>query len=205
MDLKVGHGAAHLGLSLAARGVLQSQAGTGHVEMRTAALQALPPAPPPALRHRALPQSPGSRCDKGSTLGFWLPAEVPQGWPGHPLTALPCVSPHSRGAGHSTWTLGLCELPRDLSVSGALSLGPGQLLLRSHCHLGLAPDLDHGLNLSLTLYNHSRPHASDFSGELELRGPTAQWVGLQGWLSTSASQTLAQLEGSTNRAEEKRR
>ena len=57
-----------------------------------------------------------------------------------------------------------------LSVSGEHTLGHGELLLRSHCRLGLAPDPGHGLHLSLTLRNHSRPRTPDFSGELEVGG-----------------------------------
>ncbi|XP_011816828.1 PREDICTED: uncharacterized protein LOC105525710 [Colobus angolensis palliatus] len=66
--------------------------------------------------------------------------------------------------------LGLCDLPRALLVTGEHLLGQSGLLLRSRCHLGLAPDPDHGLHLSLTLRNHSRRHSTDFSGALEVGG-----------------------------------
>ncbi|XP_064218945.1 uncharacterized protein LOC110568750 [Aotus nancymaae] len=99
--------------------------------------------------------------------------------------------------------LGLCELPRALLVSGEHILGRGELLLRSRCEVGLAPAPDHGLHLSLTLRNHSRPRSPDFSGELELRGSKAQRVGLLGRVSTSASQSLVQLEGNVDNREEK--
>uniref|UniRef100_A0A2K5DDY8 Vitellogenin domain-containing protein n=1 Tax=Aotus nancymaae TaxID=37293 RepID=A0A2K5DDY8_AOTNA len=99
--------------------------------------------------------------------------------------------------------LGLCELPRALLVSGEHTLGRGELLLRSRCEVGLAPAPDHGLHLSLTLRNHSRPRSPDFSGELELRGSKAQRVGLLGRVSTSASQSLVQLEGNVDNREEK--
>ena len=56
-----------------------------------------------------------------------------------------------------------------LAVSGEHSLGSGELLLHSTCQLGLAPDPEHGLHLSLTLRNHSRPRTRDYSGELEVR------------------------------------
>ena len=56
-----------------------------------------------------------------------------------------------------------------LAVSGEHSLGSGELLLHSRCQLGLAPDPEHGLHLSLTLRNHSRPRTRDYSGELEVR------------------------------------
>ena len=56
-----------------------------------------------------------------------------------------------------------------LLVSGEHTLGSGELLLHSRCQLGLAPDPDHGLHLSLTLHNHSRPRTHDYSGELEVR------------------------------------
>eukprot|EP00074_Homo_sapiens_P099991 XP_016879420.1 putative uncharacterized protein LOC400499 isoform X3 [Homo sapiens] len=99
--------------------------------------------------------------------------------------------------------LGLCDLPRALLVVGEHTLGQGGLLLRSRCHLGLAPDPDHGLHLSLTLQNHSRPRSADFSGALELRGSKAQRVGLLGRVSTSTSQSLVRLEGSVDNREEK--
>ncbi|XP_055264785.1 uncharacterized protein LOC129545005 [Moschus berezovskii] len=99
--------------------------------------------------------------------------------------------------------LGLCHLPTALSVSGEHTLGSGELLLHSRCQLGLAPDTDHGLHLSLTLRNHSRPRTHDYSGELELRGPKAQWLGLLGHVSTSASRSLVQLEGSMDDGDEK--
>ncbi|XP_045238922.2 uncharacterized protein [Macaca fascicularis] len=99
--------------------------------------------------------------------------------------------------------LGLCDLPRALLVAGEHVLGQGGLLLRSRCHLGLAPDPDHGLHLSLTLRNHSRPHSTDFSGALELRGSKAQRIGLLGRVSTSASQSLVRLEGNVDNREEK--
>ena len=51
-------------------------------------------------------------------------------------------------------------------------MGSSGLLLHSKCQLGLAPDPDHNLHLSLTLRNHSRPRMPDFSGELEVR-----WLG----------------------------
>ncbi|XP_049555363.1 uncharacterized protein LOC101269628, partial [Orcinus orca] len=99
--------------------------------------------------------------------------------------------------------LGLCHLPRALSVSGEHTLGSGGLLLHSKCQLGLAPDPDHSLHLSLTLRNHSRPRMPDFSGELELRGPKAQQFGLLGRVSTSASRSLVQLEGNVDDGDEK--
>uniref|UniRef100_A0A8C6DW92 Vitellogenin domain-containing protein n=1 Tax=Moschus moschiferus TaxID=68415 RepID=A0A8C6DW92_MOSMO len=99
--------------------------------------------------------------------------------------------------------LGLCHLPTALSVSGEHTLGSGELLLHSRCQLGLAPDTDHGLHLSLMLRNHSRPRTHDYSGELELRGPKAQWLGLLGHVSTSASRSLVQLEGSVDDGDEK--
>uniref|UniRef100_A0A8C0E305 Vitellogenin domain-containing protein n=1 Tax=Balaenoptera musculus TaxID=9771 RepID=A0A8C0E305_BALMU len=99
--------------------------------------------------------------------------------------------------------LGLCHLPRALSVSGEHTLGGGGLLLHSKCQLGLAPDPDHSLHLSLTLRNHSRPRMPDFSGELELRGPKAQQFGLLGRVSTSASRSLVQLEGNVDDGDEK--
>nr|XP_030739666.1 uncharacterized protein LOC115867587 [Globicephala melas] len=99
--------------------------------------------------------------------------------------------------------LGLCHLPRALSVSGEHTLGSGGLLLHSKCQLGLAPDPDHSLHLSLTLRNHSRPWMPDFSGELELRGPKAQQFGLLGRVSTSASRSMVQLEGNVDDGDEK--
>ncbi|XP_057606639.1 uncharacterized protein LOC130861610 [Hippopotamus amphibius kiboko] len=100
--------------------------------------------------------------------------------------------------------LGLCHLPRALSVSGEHTLGSGGLLLHSKCQLGLAPDPDHGLHVSLILRNHSRPRTPDFSGELELRGPKAQRLGLLGRVSTSASRSLVQLEGNMDEDEKVR-
>ncbi|XP_070218679.1 uncharacterized protein [Bos mutus] len=109
---------------------------------------------------------------------------------------------HARWVRHSL-RLGLCHLPTALSVSGEHTLGSGELLLHSRCQLGLAPDPDHGLHLSLTLHNHSRPRTHDYSGELELHGPKAQWLGLLGRVSTSASRSLVQLEGSVDDGDEK--
>ncbi|XP_035292880.1 uncharacterized protein LOC103163831 isoform X1 [Cricetulus griseus] len=100
-----------------------------------------------------------------------------------------------------TLHLGLCNLPRALSFSGEHSLDQGALLLRSQYHLGLAPEPDQGLHFSLTLYNHSRPNAPDFSGQLELQGPRAQQLLLLGRITTSASQSLVQLEGSMDKDE----
>lgn len=57
-----------------------------------------------------------------------------------------------------------------LSVSGEHTLSHSGLLLRSHCQLGLAPDPDHGLCLNLTIRDHSKPRAPDFSGELQVSG-----------------------------------
>ncbi|XP_061009876.1 uncharacterized protein LOC133063958 [Dama dama] len=99
--------------------------------------------------------------------------------------------------------LGLCHLPRALAVSGEHTLGSGELLLHSRCQLGLAPDPEHGLHLSLMLRNHSRPRTHDYSGELELRGPKAQWLGLLGRVSSSASRSLVQMEGSVADGDEK--
>ncbi|XP_038402914.1 uncharacterized protein LOC111096475 isoform X2 [Canis lupus familiaris] len=99
--------------------------------------------------------------------------------------------------------LGLCDLPRALSVSGEHTLGHRELLLHSHCQLGLAPDPDHGLQLSLTLRNHSKPRTPDFSGELEILSPKAQRLGLRGRVSTSASRFLVQLEGHVGDGDEK--
>ncbi|XP_072691906.1 uncharacterized protein [Canis lupus baileyi] len=99
--------------------------------------------------------------------------------------------------------LGLCDLPRALSVSGEHTLGHRGLLLHSHCQLGLAPDPDHGLQLSLTLRNHSKPRTPDFSGELEILSPKAQRLGLRGRVSTSASRFLVQLEGHVGDGDEK--
>nr|XP_025130429.1 uncharacterized protein LOC102408196 isoform X2 [Bubalus bubalis] len=109
---------------------------------------------------------------------------------------------HARWVRHSL-RLGLCHLPTALSVSGEHTLGSGELLLHSRCQLGLAPDPDHGLHLSLMLRNHSRPRRRDYFGELELHGPKAQWLGLLGRVSTSASQSLVQLEGSVDNGDEK--
>nr|XP_042139246.1 uncharacterized protein LOC107402064 [Peromyscus maniculatus bairdii] len=103
-----------------------------------------------------------------------------------------------------TLRLGLCNLPRALSFSGEHSLDQGALLLRSQYQLGLAPDPDQGLHFSLTLYNHSRPNAPDFSGQLELQGPRAQQLLLLGRISTSASHSLVQLEGSVDKDEKLR-
>ncbi|XP_038396286.1 uncharacterized protein LOC111096475 isoform X1 [Canis lupus familiaris] len=99
--------------------------------------------------------------------------------------------------------LGLCDLPRALSVSGEHTLGHRELLLHSHCQLGLTPDPDHGLQLSLTLRNHSKPRTPDFSGELEILSPKAQRLGLRGRVSTSASRFLVQLEGHVGDGDEK--
>ncbi|XP_045316683.1 uncharacterized protein LOC123589086, partial [Leopardus geoffroyi] len=99
---------------------------------------------------------------------------------------------------HHSLHLGLCDLPRALSVSGEHTLGHGELLLQSRCQLGLAPDPDHGLHLSLTLRNHSRPRTPDFSGELEILSPEAQRLGLRGWVSAPASRCVVQLEGTVN-------
>nr|XP_060505707.1 uncharacterized protein LOC132689742 [Panthera onca] len=99
---------------------------------------------------------------------------------------------------HHSLHLGLCDLPRALSVSGEHTLGHGELLLRSHCRLGLAPDPGHGLHLSLTLRNHSRPRTPDFSGELEILSPEAQRLGLRGRVSAPASRCVVQLEGTVD-------
>lgn len=58
--------------------------------------------------------------------------------------------------------------------------GPGQAPATFPYQLGLTRDLDPGLHLSLTLCNHSRPHASDFSGELEADGQDGEGGCLQG-------------------------
>nr|XP_008540312.1 PREDICTED: uncharacterized protein LOC103565897 [Equus przewalskii] len=92
----------------------------------------------------------------------------------HVLTA-PCTTQNFWGTVETDYAhrlrhslrLGLCGLPRALSVSGEHTLGSSGLLLHSHCQLGLAPDPAHGLHLSLTLRNHSRPGMPGFSGELE--------------------------------------
>ncbi|KAM7228105.1 hypothetical protein CapIbe_020559 [Capra ibex] len=123
----------------------------------------------------------------------------------------PCSTQSFQGdveTDHAHWLrhslqLGLCHLPRALLVSGEHTLGSGELLLHSRCQLGLAPDPDHGLHLSLMLRNHSRPRTHDYSGELELRGPKAQWLGLLGRVSTSASRSLLHLEGSVDDGDEK--
>ncbi|XP_022372747.1 uncharacterized protein LOC111156270 [Enhydra lutris kenyoni] len=99
--------------------------------------------------------------------------------------------------------LGLCDLPRALSVSGEHTLGHSGLLLHSHCQLGLAPDPDHGLRLNLTVRDHSKPRAPDFSGELEILSPKAQQLSLRGRLSTSASQGSIQLEGILDNGDKK--
>ncbi|XP_042777267.1 uncharacterized protein LOC122209464 [Panthera leo] len=99
---------------------------------------------------------------------------------------------------HHSLHLGLCDLPRALSVSGEHTLGHGELLLRSHCRLGLAPDPGHGLHLSLTVRNHSRPRTPDFSGELEILSPEAQRLGLRGRVSAPASRCVVQLEGTVD-------
>ncbi|XP_057171097.1 uncharacterized protein LOC113270878 [Ursus arctos] len=104
---------------------------------------------------------------------------------------------------HHSLHLGLCDLPRALSVSGEHTLGHSGLLLCSHCQLALSPDPDRGLHLSLTLCNHSKPRASDFSGELEILSSRAQQLGLRGRVSTSASQCGVQLEGIVDNGEEK--
>ncbi|KAI4531608.1 hypothetical protein MG293_018122 [Ovis ammon polii] len=123
----------------------------------------------------------------------------------------PCSTQSFQGdveTDHANWLrhslqLGLCHLPRALLVSGEHTLGSGELLLHSRCQLGLAPDPDHSLHLSLMLRNHSRPRTHDYSGELELRGPRAQWLGLLGRISTSASRSLLHLEGSVDDGDEK--
>ncbi|KAG5195055.1 hypothetical protein JEQ12_012344 [Ovis aries] len=123
----------------------------------------------------------------------------------------PCSTQSFQGdveTDHAHWLrhslqLGLCHLPRALLVSGEHTLGSGELLLHSRCQLGLAPDPDHSLHLSLMLRNHSRPRTHDYSGELELRGPRAQWLGLLGRISTSASRSLLHLEGSVDDGDEK--
>ncbi|CAI9172796.1 unnamed protein product [Rangifer tarandus platyrhynchus] len=123
----------------------------------------------------------------------------------------PCPTQSFRGdveTDHAHWLrhslqLGLCHLPRALAVSGEHTLGSGELLLHSRCQLGLAPDPEHGLHLSLMLRNHSRPRTHDYSGELELRGPRAQWLGLLGRVSTLASRSLVQMEGSVADGDEK--
>ncbi|KAI4551438.1 hypothetical protein MJT46_017690 [Ovis ammon polii x Ovis aries] len=123
----------------------------------------------------------------------------------------PCSTQSFQGdveTDHANWLrhslqLGLCHLPRALLVSGEHTLGSGELLLHSRCQLGLAPDPDHSLHLSLMLRNHSRPRTHDYSGELELRGPRAQWLGLLGRVSTSASRSLLHLEGSVDDGDEK--
>ncbi|XP_064448631.1 uncharacterized protein LOC123844460 [Mirounga angustirostris] len=104
---------------------------------------------------------------------------------------------------HHSLHLGLCDLPRALSVSGEHTLGHNGLLLDSRCQMGLAPDPDHGLHLSLTLRNHSKPRAPDFSGELEILSAKAQQLGLQGRVSTSASRASIQLEGIVDNGDEK--
>ncbi|XP_070317228.1 uncharacterized protein [Odocoileus virginianus] len=123
----------------------------------------------------------------------------------------PCPTQSFQGdveTDHAHWLrhslqLGLCHLPRALAVSGEHTLGSGELLLHSRCQLGLAPDPEHGLHLSLMLRNHSRPRTHDYSGELELRGPKAQWLGLLGRVSTLASRSLVQMEGSVADGDEK--
>ncbi|KAF4015592.1 hypothetical protein G4228_006966 [Cervus hanglu yarkandensis] len=127
------------------------------------------------------------------------------------ILGAPCPTQSFRGdveTDHAHWLrhslqLGLCHLPRALAVSGEHTLGSGELLLHSRCQLGLAPDPEHGLHLSLMLRNHSRPRTHDYSGELELRGPKAQWLGLLGRISTSASRSLVQMEGSVADGDEK--
>nr|XP_054363489.1 uncharacterized protein LOC123844460 [Mirounga angustirostris] len=104
---------------------------------------------------------------------------------------------------HHSLHLGLCDLPRALSVSGEHTLGHNGLLLDSRCQMGLAPDPDHGLHLSLTLRNHSKPRAPDFSGELEILSAKAQQLGLRGRVSTSASWASIQLEGIVDNGDEK--
>uniref|UniRef100_F7CGT3 Vitellogenin domain-containing protein n=2 Tax=Equus caballus TaxID=9796 RepID=F7CGT3_HORSE len=128
----------------------------------------------------------------------------------HVLTA-PCTTQNFWGTVETDYAhrlrhslrLGLCGLPRALSVSGEHTLGSSGLLLHSHCQLGLAPDPAHGLHLSLTLRNHSRPGMPGFSGELELLGPEAQRLGLGARVSTSASQSLLQLEGNAGDGDER--
>ncbi|XP_064151655.1 uncharacterized protein LOC104846619 isoform X3 [Loxodonta africana] len=104
---------------------------------------------------------------------------------------------------HHIFSVGLCGLPRALLVSGEHTLGRGGLLLRSHCLLGLAPDPDHGLHLSLTLRSPSNPQAPDFSGKLELRCPRVPKLSLQGGVSASDAQSLLWLEGSVDSGREK--
>nr|XP_025711332.1 uncharacterized protein LOC112811463 [Callorhinus ursinus] len=106
---------------------------------------------------------------------------------------------------HHSLHLGLCDLPRALSVSGEHTLGHNGFLLYSRCQMGLAPDPDHGLHLRLTLRNHSKPRAPDFSGELEILSPKAQQLGLRGRVSTSASRGSVQLEGIVDDGDEKMR
>ncbi|KAF5918396.1 hypothetical protein HPG69_011837, partial [Diceros bicornis minor] len=145
-------------------------------------------------RHQ--PSGPDKICAE-ATLEHVLPASCPaQSFWGEVETD------YARWLRHSLH-LGLCGLPRALSVSGEHTLGSSGLLLRSHCQLGLAPDPDHGLHLSLTLRNHSRPRMPGFSGELELLGPRAQRLGLLGRVSTSALQSLVQLEGEGDDGDEK--
>ncbi|XP_070341027.1 uncharacterized protein [Equus asinus] len=128
----------------------------------------------------------------------------------HVLTA-PCTTQSFWGTVETDYAhrlrhslrLGLCGLPRALSVSGEHTLGSSGLLLHSHCQLGLAPDPTHGLHLSLTLRNHSRPGMPGFSGELELLGPEAQRLSLGARVSTSASQSLLQLEGNAGDGDER--
>nr|XP_051703900.1 uncharacterized protein LOC108175372 [Oryctolagus cuniculus] len=87
--------------------------------------------------------------------------------------------------------------PRPPTVSLQLTLDHAGLPLGSPCQRGLTPDPDRGLQLSLTLRNRSGPHSPDFSGDLELRGPRAQWAGLHGRISASAAGSLVMLEGTT--------
>ncbi|KAL1780102.1 hypothetical protein HispidOSU_027598 [Sigmodon hispidus] len=124
----------------------------------------------------------------------------------------PCAQHSFQGTVETDYThklrhtlhLGLCNLPRALSFSGEHSLDQGALLLRSQYLLGLVPDPDQGLHFILTLYNHSRPNVSDFSAQLELQSPRAQQLLLLGHISTTASQSLVQLEGSLDKDEKLR-
>ncbi|XP_051024048.1 uncharacterized protein LOC127208599 [Acomys russatus] len=143
-----------------------------------------------------LPQ--GDKVHAEATLEHILPAR--------------CTQHSFRGTVETDYTstlrhslhLGLCDLPRALLFSGEHSLDQGALLLSSQYHLGLPPDPDRGLHFSLTLHNHSRPNAPEFSGQLELQGPRAQRLSLLGHISTSASQSMVQLEGRTEKKEKLR-
>ncbi|KAM6155924.1 uncharacterized protein ACDL77_025152 [Rhynchocyon petersi] len=104
---------------------------------------------------------------------------------------------------HHTFYVGLCGLPRALSVSGEHALGRGGLLLHSQCLLGLSPNPEQGLRLSLMIRNNSRSRATDFSGELELQCPKVLQAGLRGRISTSDAQSLLWLGGSMDGGHEK--